>query len=119
MLNPDEQVNLLLRLTDLCRIGEHRPGRITLKVGLLELPRLTSLINEVKNIEGEIARIPGYRSHKTRVGLTGGSVVIDYDPKVFPRDLWESLGALKKNPSSREYVAQRLRALFDGNGSRC
>ncbi len=119
MLNTAEQVSLLLKLTDLCRIGEHRPGRITLKVGILELPRLTSLLNEVNDLEREIARIPGYKSHKTRVGLTGGSVVIDYDPTVFPRDLWEDLGALKKNPSSRAHVAQCLRELFEGNQSRC
>jgi len=119
MLNTDEQVSLLLKLTNLCRISEHRQGRITLKAGFLDLPRLTSLLNEVKDLAREIARIPGYRSHNTRVGLTGGSVVIDYDPTVFPRDLWNDLAGVKVKPSSREYVAQRLRALFDGNGSRC
>lgn len=119
MLNADEQVGLLLKLTDLCRISEHRLGRITLKVGLMDLPRLTSLLNEVKNLEAEIARIPGYRSHTTRFGLTGGSVVIDYDPAVFPRDLWDDLAGVRTKSSTRERVAQRLRALFDGNGARC
>ncbi len=115
MLNTEEQVNLLLRLTNICRIGERRPGRITLKVGLMDLPGLTSLLNEVNDLQGEIARIPGYKSYKTKLGLTGGSVVVDYDPAVFPPDLWDDLGGLKSNPPAKERVAQRVRDLLDGN----
>jgi len=114
MLNTDERVSLLLKLTDICRISEHWTGRITLKVGIADLPRLASLLNDVKNLEREIARIPGYKSHKTRIGLTGGSVAIDYDPTVFPRDLWDDLAAVRQNPSGKEFVAQRLRDQLDG-----
>ncbi|MFH1112535.1 MAG: hypothetical protein V1792_01315 [Pseudomonadota bacterium] len=115
MLNIDEQVNLLMRLTDICRVTEHGPGRVTLKVGLTDLGGLSSLVREVDDLEGEIARIPGYKSYRTRVGLTGGSVVIDYDPAVFPPDLWDDLGGLRNRPSAGGHVAQRLRNLLDGN----
>lgn len=114
MLKTEEQVSLLLRIAQLCRVKEHKRGRLTLKAGITDLPGLSSLINEVPDLEAEIGRIPGYKKHELHVGLTGASVVIDYDPAGFPPDLWDALGMLKTKPGMQQQVAQRLQALFDG-----
>ena len=114
MLETEVQVSLLLRFALLCTVTKHNRGRITLKAGLGDLPALASLLKEVPDLEAEIRRIPGYKKHELRVGLLGGSVVIDYDPVVFPPDLWDDLAGLKLSPERKELVTRRLYALFDG-----
>lgn len=114
-MNTEEQVGLLLKLAYICKVKDRESGRITLKVGFTDLPRLASLIKEIDDLEKEISRIPGYRSHKIHVGLTGGSVVIHYDPKLFPDDLWDDLSRLRAKPRTKDQVAQRLRSLFNGS----
>jgi hypothetical protein len=115
MLNTEEQVGLLLKLAFICTVKDRESGRITLKVGIMDLPRLTSLLTEIDDLEEEISRVPGYISHKTHIGLTGGSVVIRYDASVFPDDLWDDLSRLRDKPNTKDKVAQRLRSLFEGN----
>jgi hypothetical protein len=114
MLQPDEQVNFLVGIARLCRVSEHKPGAIALRVGLTDLPRL-SLNYRVSDPEGEIKRIPGYKSHRIKTRLTGVDVEIHYEPSVFPFELWKSLGSLRDHPSLELTIRQELLSLFDGD----
>ena len=114
MLQPDEQVNFLVGISHLCKVKENKPGEITLRVGLTDLPRL-SLKFSVPDPGAEIKRIPGYMSHRIRTRLTGVDVEIRYDPSVFPFELWKDLASLRDNPSLEPKVKQALHALMNGD----
>lgn len=116
MLQPEEQVNFLVGIARLCRISDNRPGALALKFGLTDLPRL-SLSYRVDNPEAEIKRIPGYKSHRIKTRLTGLDVEIQYDPSVFPFELWQELGSLKEKPSLEPQIRERLLSLFGDHKS--
>jgi hypothetical protein len=111
MLQPEEQVNFLVGIARLCHVSENKPGTIGLRFGLTDLPRL-SMSFRVNDPEGEIKRIPGYKSHRIKTRLTGLDVEIQYDPSIFPYDLWKELASLKSTPSLEPKIREELQSLF-------
>jgi len=115
-----EEEKLLRKVMDmmrLCSIEDHTPGRITLKVSALDLPRLATMIGGIGDVEGKISHIPGLKGYEPSVGWLGASVVISYDPSVFAYELWQDLCSPEKTPSLELSLIERLRALFDGKGA--
>lgn len=116
-LTSGEQINLLVKFAFLCRVKRHESGEIKLKVGIRDLPRVKSLLDHVDDAKAEVKRIPGYRSHKIDIGITGVDVKIQYGPDVFPYELWQDLSRLRDEPALESKIRQDLHSLFNGEFS--
>lgn len=117
MTDDDKLIGKILDMFRLCRIEEHNPGRITLKLSALDLPRLAMTAGGIGDIEGKISHIPGIERYEPNIGWTRASVVVWYDPSVFPYQLWEDLCALSDHPELESSIVERIRALFNGAGT--
>jgi hypothetical protein len=106
MPETDNLANLvrdIIRLALYTEITSHTPGRVRLKYSLRKSP----LDLDPQDL---VRRIPGLLS--TRVKVFSSSIVIEYDPRLLPPDLWEDLNRIKKNPDLAADVAERLMGLF-------
>jgi hypothetical protein len=98
-------IQQILRLAPHTEIAHHIPGRIRLKI-------LVSGVNMARDLDFDaIARqIPGLLNAKAKV--LSRSVVIDYDPRRLPPDLWEELGRVRARPELMSMLAERLQSLI-------
>ena len=101
-------IDSLLLLARHTEVVHHIAGRIRVRL----LPSALKTVRE-SNLQESINSIPGVL--KLRVNPIMGSVVIEYDQKKLPFDLWESLRNLKKNPELFSKIRERLLALCDFN----
>jgi hypothetical protein len=101
----DELVEAVIRISHYTEIAHHIPGRIRLKITLAGLPHLQDL-----NAEALLQRIPGIR--QVEIKALSHSVVIHYESKLFPRDLWEGLSKLRHHPERRDEMNSRLRQIL-------
>jgi len=62
-----------------------------------------------------VSRIPGLLN--AQVKLLSRSIIIDYDPKLLPGDLWDELNRIKTKPELALGVAERLQGLLARNKS--
>lgn len=105
----DTFIRFLLNLTHHTEIVDHVPGRITLS---FSLSGLGLLLEEGAGLTGMIDAIPGLKGYN--LSMLWRSVVIDYDPKLLPDDLWSDLQELKKEPALEASVVKRLETIFNG-----
>ena len=108
-IDDEQMIDGLLRIAPHAAIVHHIPGRLRLKISFEGVRALNG-----GGIAVEKIRIPGIR--RTRVNGFARSVVIEYDPKKIPHDLWVNLGAVGKRPDLAPKIVSCLRSLFDGNG---
>ena len=85
-------------------VARNVSGKIELK---LRLSGMNALLGN--KWEGLIESIPGILS--TRLRLLSRKIVIDYDPRVLPDDLWEDIARLREEPDSAPRVRKRLEGL--------
>ena len=109
-LTSEEVIQNLITLAPHTEIAEHHQGKIRLKL-------LMSGLKVVKNIDFDaLARcIPGLLS--MNVKMLSRSVVIDYDPKRLPSDLWEDLVQIRHKPDTTPNVRGRLQDLLGQESS--
>jgi len=118
MKENEQLLRKVIGMFRLCRIQGHVPGQVTLKVSALSLPRLAAMIGGIDDIEGKIKQIPGIMNYEPNIGWRGASVVVTYDPSVFPYELWQDLCSPGDDPAFELSVMERIRALYDGRGTR-
>ena len=100
--NSQKIVEFLLRLAPHASISDHVPGKIKLKVELSGL-----LLMGDYDLGSMVRSIPGIL--KTDAQLLSRSVVITYDPRKLPYELWEALVQIKRDPAH----APRVRAILE------
>jgi hypothetical protein len=86
-------------------IAHHIPGRIRLKISLEGVKALNGSLNADDPIQ-----IPGILS--TRINRFARSIIIDYDDKKIPYDLWDRLGHIRERPEEAADVVKQLRAVL-------
>ncbi len=106
-IEDERMIDGLLRIAPYATIVHHIPGRIRLKISLEGARAVNG-----RGIAMDGIRIPGIKS--TRVNSIGRSVIIDYDEKLIPHDLWVGLGEVGKRPDLAPKIVSRFRALFGG-----
>ncbi|MBM9538705.1 heavy-metal-associated domain-containing protein [Desulfobulbus alkaliphilus] len=106
MPNPtrEELIDALLDHMLYLRIAHHVEGRIRIKASWNGAKKLNQ--TREGDIETIIAAIPGIKDY--RINKQALSVVITYDPRVFPHVLWEEVAALGQYPARRQAVRERL-----------
>ena len=102
---PEEIINTIIQLAPHAEICHHIPGRIRLKMSLAALGQLDAAM-----ISRTIRAVPGVI--KQRVNLHARSMVIDYDRKLIPYDLWELLGQIRAKPELAPLAGDLMRILW-------
>lgn len=90
-------------------IAHHIPGRIRLKISLEGLEAVNGTLTADNPIQ-----IPGILS--TRVNRFARSIIIDYDDKRIPYDLWERVGHISGRTEETADVVKQLRAVLADEG---
>ena len=88
------------------KITSHIPGRVCLKYSLMGLISAREI-----DFDELVRRIPGLLNAQVKV--FSRTLVIDYDPKLLPGDLWEDLNRIKAKPELAISVADRLQRLLE------
>ncbi len=103
MINPKSKstVDQLLSLAAQTEIVKHVPGRIQLKLKLTGISLALNL--DLLGLKASIQGILG-------ANVSGTSVVIDYDEKVLPKELWELMIKSNGNPKIQQLVRRELQA---------
>ena len=104
-LSEKKMIDGLVRMAPHARIVSHVPGRIRLK---FSMEGVTAL-NGKGNMENPID-IPGIL--RTRINKFARSIIVEYDHKKIPYDLWERLGRIGKDPNEAKSVVRDLRKIF-------
>jgi hypothetical protein len=104
MMDVDRIMDALWVLGPHSDVAKHVAGKIELK---LRISGLNALMGN--NWEGLIESIPGILS--SRLQLLSRKIVIEYDPRVLPEDLWEDIARLKDEPDLEHHVRRRLKTL--------
>ena len=102
---PEEIISTVIQLAPHAEICHHIPGRIRLKISLAALGQL-----DAAGISRTIRSVPGVINQ--RVNLHARSVVIDYDWKLIPYDLWELLGQIRAKPELAPLAGELMRFLW-------
>jgi hypothetical protein len=102
---PEDLINTVVRLAPHVEICHHIPGRIRLKISLSALSLL-----DATGISGTIQEIPGVMSQ--RINLSARSVLIEYDRKLIPYDLWELLGQIRCRPELGPVASELMEILW-------
>jgi hypothetical protein len=109
-----QAIAVLMKLAQYVELLGHVPGRITMSIPLMHLPKLISFLQGV-DLDKEVGSLPGYKNHT--ISLFSRSATIYYDPSVIPYDLWEDYCAIKTRPQFAKAVSDRLWMIFnDGRG---
>ncbi|QCQ22593.1 hypothetical protein [Desulfoglaeba alkanexedens] len=100
-MNNEKIIAGLMSIVPHAVIAHHIPGRIRLKISL----------EGVKTLNGKMdahdpLRVPGILS--TRINRFARSIVIDYEEKRIPYDLWERLGQIKERPEAGADVGEAV-----------
>jgi hypothetical protein len=102
---PEEIIDTVIQLAPYAEISHHIPGRIRLKISLTALGQFDAAV-----ISRTIGAVPGVMNQ--RVNLHARSVVIEYDRKLIPYDLWELLGQIRARPELAPVAGELLRILW-------
>lgn len=102
---PEEIISNIIRLAPHAEICHHIPGRIRLRISLAALGSLDPAM-----ISHTIRSVPGVINQ--RINLHARSVVIDYDRKFIPYDLWELLGQIRVKPELAPLARELMRVLW-------
>ena len=100
-----DQIEKLLVLARYLEIAHHVPGRIRLRI----LPAGFSKVRGL-DITGIVLGIPGVISMRTNAAAR--SVIIEYNQRRLPFELWQKFGQIEQQPENIEEVAAHLRALL-------
>ena len=95
------------------QVAHHIPGRIRIKAGWDGVKELAQANVSEREIDEIIQRIPGiidYRANKKAL-----TVIIHYDKKVIPFQLWENIGTLKQDPARYDKLKASLLNLLQLN----
>jgi hypothetical protein len=101
-----QAVDRLIEVAGYTEIAEHAPGRLRLRIkpkGVLLALNLN--VAELAKLRLSIRGILG-----ARADLGARTLVIDYDPKLLPKELWELLVRAKASPKLEALVRQQLLA---------
>lgn len=82
-----------------------QPGRIRLKISLSALS-----LFDAPSISRSLHAIPGVV--RQRINLRARSVVIEYDRKLLPYDLWELLGQIRCRPELTPVASELMQILW-------
>ncbi|NLI34399.1 MAG: hypothetical protein GX422_16685 [Deltaproteobacteria bacterium] len=88
-------------------VVHHVPGRIRLKLRFSGLQAFRKM-----DVNGIVSRIPGVVGF--RVNVVARSVVVDYDDKVLPFELWQKMDRFKELPELESEVRSELGFLLRG-----
>jgi hypothetical protein len=99
-------VDRLIELAAHTSIVSHNPGKIHLKVKLAGI----SLALSLKNIRVPLPGILGAKGD-----VTDRSVVINYDEKVLPKELWDLLFKAHANAKIKQLVRKEILARVSMN----
>lgn len=95
----------IIRLAPYTKIDSHTSGRVSLKYSLRGLIPARDI-----DFDELVSQIPGLLNAKVKV--FSRTIVIDYDPNLLPRDLWEDLDRVKTKPELALKVSDRLQKLL-------
>jgi hypothetical protein len=101
----EDIIDTVISLAPHTEICHHIPGRIRLKISLSGLG-----LFDRSGIARTIHAIPGVMNQ--RINLHARSVVIEYDRKRIPYDLWELLGQIRNKPELAAVATQLMRFLW-------
>lgn len=104
-MNDEQIIAGLMSIVPHAVIAHHIPGRIRLKISLEGVKALNGRMNA-----DDPLRVPGIVN--TRVNRFARSIVIDYDPKKIPYELWERLGHIKERSEAAADVVKQLRSVL-------
>ncbi len=104
-LPTEDIIDTVINLAPHAEICHHIPGRIRLKI----TPSGLGLI-EGSGIVRIIRSIPGVM--KQRISFHSRSIVIEYDRKRIPYDLWELLGQIRDKPELATVATHLMRVLW-------
>lgn len=107
--NDEELLDEFLAHVKYFKIAHHVMGRIRVKALLSKVKKLSGI--DKMDFEGIITRIPGIKDY--RVNMKAFTVVIEYDPKILPYDLWQDVGELHKHPLRAESLKERLLGILE------
>ena len=102
---PEDLINMVIRLAPHVEICHHIPGRIRLKISLSALS-----LFDAPSISRSLHAIPGVV--RQRINLRARSVVIEYDRKLLPYDLWELLGQIRCRPELTPVASELMQILW-------
>jgi hypothetical protein len=105
-LPTEDIINTVISLAPHAEICHHIPGRIRLKIS----PSGLSLM-ERSGIVRTIHSIPGVMNQ--RISFFSRSIVIEYDRKRIPYDLWELLGQIRNKPELAAVATDLMRFLWN------
>lgn len=94
-----KDVDSLINLAGHTEIIKHTPGRIHLKIKLTGISLALNL--DLLGLKSSIRGLLG-------ANVSGRTVVIDYDEKVLPKELWELLIKSHGNPKIQQLVRGEL-----------
>lgn len=84
------EIEKFRRFTSCLKIAHHIPGRIRLKLDLLQFMKLEAVATEdAKLFQHALDNIPGI--HSISMNLLAFSCVIEYNTQVIPQDAWHDL----------------------------
>ena len=104
-VHAEEIIGTVIGLAPHAEICSHIPGRIRLRISLSGLGQI-----DRSGIARTINAIPGVMNQ--RVNLHARSIVIEYDRKIIPYDLWELLGQIRNKPELATVATDLMRFLW-------
>jgi hypothetical protein len=102
--NINTVIDDLLKLARHTEMVHHIPGRIRLRVLLSGIAAAREI-----NLEKIRSHFPGILD--IRVKAIVGSVVIQYDQRRIPPDLWTELSKLRQNPELAPELHERIKSI--------
>jgi hypothetical protein len=101
----EDIISTVIGLAPHAEISSHIPGRIRLKISLSGLGLIDRSI-----IAKTIHSIPGVMNQ--RINLHARSIVIEYDRKLIPYELWELLGQIRTKPELAAVATKLMQFLW-------
>lgn len=108
LMNNQNDIHQLLDFIPHITMISHRPGRIDLQVALSGLSKIKGM-----NMNPFGLSIPGILNIKPK--LLSRSVIVFYDPGIFPSDLFERLVQLKEKPDPNSPIFEELKRVLKGS----
>ena len=104
-LPTEDLIDTVISLAPHAEICHHIPGRIRLKISLsgLGLIERSGMVRTIHSIPGVMGQRISYHSR---------SIIIEYDRKRIPYELWELLGQIKNKPELARVATDLMRILW-------
>lgn len=108
ILTGEEIIQAIMRFSQLAEIAHHIPGRVRLKFSPM-------VVQELKKVDPKriAEKFPGILN--LRVNQLALTTVVEYDPEIIEPEIWEDLVSLRYKPERSDYIAGRLRTLWQLN----